>query len=296
MTRSVSTVPQGPSAPARVDPQVLRLIDMAIAEDRGEADWTSRWTVPAKTQANAEIVSKAEGVIAGIIPATAVFLRVDRRIDAELLVADGERVTPGVVICRLTGPARALLTGERVALNFLQRLSGVATLTRRFVDAVAGTGVRILDTRKTTPGWRALEKAAVRAGGGQNHRLGLYDAILIKNNHISVAGSLTEAVTRVRAHNTRQLPVIVEVHSLDELDPALDAGADRVLLDNLEVTQLTLAVRRARSRTNPPALEASGNMTLDRVREVAETGVDFISIGTLTHSAPALDLSVRLIV
>jgi nicotinate-nucleotide pyrophosphorylase (carboxylating) len=198
------------------------------------------------------------------------------------------------VILTLRGPGRAILTGERVALNFLQRLSGVATTTRRFADAVAGTNARILDTRKTTPGWRTLEKAAVRAGGGENHRHGLYDAVLVKDNHIAIAGGIEEAIRRIRDHNVQGLPVIVEVRTLEELDAVLEHTVDRILLDNMDTASLREAVRRTRCRTGP-ALEASGNMSLDRVREVAGTGVDFISVGALTHSAPAMDLSLRIV-
>jgi nicotinate-nucleotide pyrophosphorylase (carboxylating) len=178
-----------------------------------------------------------------------------------------------------------------VALNFLQRLSGVATLTRRFVDAVEGTGARILDTRKTTPGWRALEKAAVRAGGGENHRAGLYDMVLIKENHVAIAGGIAEAVKRVREQNSANLAITVEVHSPDELEDALRAGVDRLLLDNFDTPAIRRMVQRVRRLRKPPAIEASGNMGLERVREVAEAGVDFISVGALTHSAPAFDLS-----
>ena len=218
--------------------------------------------------------------------------------DAELeaLRRDGDAVEPGDVVLRIRGEARAILTGERTALNFLQRLSGVATLTRRYVDAVAGTGARILDTRKTTPGWRRLEKAAVRAGGGDNHRAGLYDMVLIKENHIAAAGGITAAVQRVRERNSEGLAVEVEVTSPPELEEAVRAGVDRVLLDNMGLDELRAAValaeRTAAAAGRPrPELEASGNMTLERVRAVAETGVDFISVGALTHSATALDLS-----
>ncbi len=182
-----------------------------------------------------------------------------------------------------------------MALNFLQRLSGIATFTRQFVDAVAGTRARILDTRKTTPGWRMLEKAAVRAGGAENHRAGLYDAVLIKENHIAIAGGIAQAAARVHEANTRRLPVIVEVRTLEELEEALAAGVQRVLLDNMDIDIIRQAVRRVRREKPAPAIEASGNMTLDRVRTVARAGVDFISVGALTHSAPALDLSLRVV-
>lgn len=277
-----------------VDDDALKLIDLAIDEDRGAGDWTSRWTVPARSRAHATVVAKEDGIVAGIAPAIAVFVRLDPRVECEVHFGDGERIVSGDVICTVKGPARAVLTGERVALNFLQRLSGVATLTRAYVDRLEGAGARILDTRKTTPGWRALEKAAVRAGGGENHRAGLYDMVLIKDNHIAIAGSLEEAITRVRDHNARGLPVVVEAHSLEEVDAALDSGVQRVLLDNMDIQTLEEAVRRSRRRRNRPELEASGNMTLDRVGAVARTGVDYISVGALTHSAPALDMSLRM--
>jgi nicotinate-nucleotide pyrophosphorylase (carboxylating) len=274
-----------------IEDDVLRLIDIALAEDRGSGDWTSRWIVPARTRARARIVSRASGVLAGLDPALAVFVRLDPRVHTEAQASDGETVEPGDVICELNGPARAILTGERVALNFLQRLSGVATHTRRFVEAAAGTGARILDTRKTTPGWRTLEKAAVRAGGGTNHRRGLYDAVLVKDNHVAIAGGVSEAVRRIQESNTRALPVIVEVRDRAEVDEALAAGVDRLLLDNMDVETMREVVRLARGRLPKISLEASGNVTLERVRAIAETGVDFISVGALTHSATALDIS-----
>jgi nicotinate-nucleotide pyrophosphorylase (carboxylating) len=274
-----------------VDDAALHLIDLALDEDRGAGDWTTRWTVPARTRVNGRITAKAEGVIAGIGVMAAVFLRLDPRIDYDVKANDGDRVKPGDVVCTLRGPGRAMLTGERTALNFLQRLSGIATLTRRYVDAIEGTGAKILDTRKTTPGWRALEKAAVRAGGGVNHRAGLYDMLLIKENHIDIAGGLREAVTHARDMNTKDLPMTVEVQSLDDLDVALEMGVTGILLDHFDNDTLAPAVKRARRARTKPTLEASGNMTLERVRSVAETGVDFISVGALTHSAPALDLS-----
>ncbi|HEX6132583.1 MAG TPA: carboxylating nicotinate-nucleotide diphosphorylase [Longimicrobiales bacterium] len=277
-----------------IDDAALHLIDLALDEDRGPGDWTTRWTVPARTRVQATIVAKDTGVIAGVPLAVAVFLRLDPRVQVDIIAADGDRVRAGEPVMRLRGPGRAILTGERVALNFLQRLSGVATLTRRFVDAIEGTGARILDTRKTTPGWRTLEKKAVRAGGGENHRAGLYDMVLIKENHAAIAGGITEAVKRVREHNTHDLPITVEVHSMDDLEAALSARVERVLLDNFDTPTTRRLVERARAHRRPPIIEASGNMTLKRVREVAEAGVDFISVGALTHSAPAFDLSLRI--
>jgi nicotinate-nucleotide pyrophosphorylase (carboxylating) len=277
-----------------VDDAVLHLIDLALAEDRGPGDWTSRWTVGARTRAHATIRARAAGVIAGVSIAHAVFLRLDPRVDFEVLVGDGDRAAPGDAISTVRGPARAVLTGERTALNFLQRLSGIATETRRFVDAVARTGVRILDTRNTTPGWRALEQAAVRTGGGTNHRTGLYDAVLIQENHVAVAGSLEMAISRVKDQNSRGLPIIVEVRDEDEARRALSLGVDRLLLDNMQPAQLRKAVRLAANCEPRPELEASGNITFENVRAIAETGVDFVSIGSLTNSAPALDLSLSI--
>ena len=276
-----------------IDDAALHLIDLALTEDRGAGDWTTRWTVPAQAHAEARIVAKAAGVIAGIDIAEAVFLRLDPGVTFDVRIGDGGVVQPSDVICVVRGTARAVLTGERIALNFLQRLSGIATLTRRFVHAVDDTAARILDTRKTTPGWRVLEKAAVRAGGGANHRAGLYDMVLLKENHIAVAGGITAAVARVRDHNRQRLPVEVEVRSLDELEEALAAGVERILLDNMSLNDMRAAVRRAGRAAPRPRLEASGNMTLERVRAVAETGVDDISVGALTHSAVALDHSLQ---
>ena len=275
---------------ATVEDEVLHLIDLAIEEDRGTGDWTSRWIVPARLRVRARVLAGATGVIAGLTPSMAVFLRLDGRIETNRLVEEGQPVEAGEVLYEMKGPGRSILSGERIALNFLQHLSGIATLTRRFADAIAGTGARILDTRKTTPGWRGLEKAAVKAGGGGNHRRGLFDAVLIKDNHIAVAGSLAQAIARVQEQNTRGLPVIAEVSDLEQLDIALKAGVDRILLDNMDLETIRESVRRTRRRKTAPPLEASGNMTLDRVRAVAEAGVDFISVGALTHSAPALDV------
>ncbi|HEX6065294.1 MAG TPA: carboxylating nicotinate-nucleotide diphosphorylase [Longimicrobiales bacterium] len=269
----------------------LRLIDIALAEDKGAGDWTTRWVVPARTRAHARIVAKAEGVIAGLSIASAVFMRLDPRVEITSAVSDGGSVREGELVCTIRGPARTILTGERTALNFLQRLSGIATLTHRFVAAVAGTEAKILDTRKTTPGWRGLEKAAVKAGGGENHRFGLFDMVLIKENHIAIAGGVAEALKRVRDANTKGLRVEIEARNKDELRAALDAGCDMVLLDNMDVQAIRECVRVVKQRAPQVQTEASGNMTLERVRAVAETGVDYISVGALTHSAVALDLS-----
>ena len=269
------------------------LIGLALAEDLGERDdVTSLATIGADAMCQAQIVAKADGVIAGLMVVRAVFQSVDPSIVMTYQVQDGDRVESGTVVCSFAGRAGSLLTGERVALNFLQRLSGIATLTRQFVDAVAGTHAIILDTRKTTPGWRLLEKYAVRMGGGQNHRMGLYDAVMIKDNHIVAAGGITHAVEQVRAYPAAQgLPIIVEVESLTQLEEVLSLNVDQILLDNMDDKTMRQAVERTGGRV---PLEASGNMSLERVAAVAATGVNFISVGALTHSAPAFDLSMRM--
>jgi nicotinate-nucleotide pyrophosphorylase (carboxylating) len=268
------------------------LVRTALAEDVGDGDFSTAWTVPADRRCTATIRAKATGVVAGTGVARAVFAEVDPAVEVEVVAGDAAAVAPGEVVMRLAGPARAILTGERVALNFLQRLSGIATLTQRYVEAVAGTGARILDTRKTTPGLRALEKAAVRAGGGHNHRFGLFDMVMIKENHIAAAGGITSAVEAVRSSNDRGLGVEVEVTDRDELREALAAGVDRVLLDNMTAPELSAAVELVHAHDGPrPETEASGGVSLDTVRAIASTGVDFISVGALTHSAAALDLS-----
>ncbi len=273
------------------------LIDLALAEDIGAGDWTTQWTVETGALGSAVVVAKAPLVVAGTDVASEVFRRVDERLRVELEARDGETLEPGAVLLRVEGYLRGILTAERVALNFLGRLSGVATLTRRFVDAVEGTGARIVDTRKTTPGWRALEKAAVAAGGGVNHRHGLYDMVLVKDNHVVAAGGIRPAVERVRRENREGIEVEVEVQTLQELEELLSLGVQRVLLDNMAPETLGKAVARVRALTEGarPLLEASGNVTLDTVRDVAETGVDLISVGALTHSAPAADLSLRVV-
>lgn len=269
-----------------------RLIDTALAEDVGDGDRTTAWIVPGERVARAAVIAKAEVVVAGLEAAIRTFQRLDPGVRVGACRRDGETVRRGDGVLTVEGSARAILTAERTALNFLARLSGIATLTRRFVDAVAGTGARIVDTRKTTPGWRALEKAAVRAGGGENHRFGLYDMVLVKENHVAVAGGIEAALARVRASNREGLPVEVEVRTLEELETALRLEPDRILLDNMGVPELAEAVRRVRARGGRrPELEASGNVTLEIVRAVAETGVDLISVGALTHSAPAADFS-----
>jgi nicotinate-nucleotide pyrophosphorylase (carboxylating) len=265
------------------------VVARALAEDLGDGDVTTTATVGPDTRARAVIRQKAPGVIYGLAVAEDVFRSLDPEVAIAREVAEGVWRESGEVL-RVEGRARALLSGERTALNFLQRLSGVATMAARAVKAIEGTNARILDTRKTTPGLRALEKAAVAAGGATNHRAGLYDAILIKENHAALAGGVGEAVRRARAQ-APDLPLEVECRDLGEVDEALAAGAPRLLLDNMGPDQLRRAVEHVAGRAE---LEASGGVTLQTLREVASTGVDFVSVGALTHSAPALDLSLLL--
>ncbi|MCB0861426.1 MAG: carboxylating nicotinate-nucleotide diphosphorylase [Solirubrobacterales bacterium] len=269
------------------------LISRALAEDIGAGDVTANATVPEDLQAQAHIVLKQSGVIFGLDVVEEVF-RQTGVTDIDRTVVEGhwhDSVPRDVAL--INGPARAILAGERVALNFLGHLSGIATLTARYVDAVGGTGTRILDTRKTLPGLRALEKQAVSWGGGMNHRFGLFDAVLIKENHVALAGGVGPAVEACRRQSP-DLHIEVETETLDQVAEAIEAGADRILLDNMETEQLKRAVDLRESGGPGTELEASGGMSLANVREVAETGVDFISIGALTHSAPQLDVSLLL--
>jgi nicotinate-nucleotide pyrophosphorylase (carboxylating) len=265
------------------------LVARALAEDVGSGDVTTAATVPASARARALITQKAPGVVFGVDVAATVFRQLDPDVTIERLGPTGVWREEGPVMS-VTGSARALLTGERTALNFLQRLSGVATLTARCVEAVTGTRARVLDTRKTTPGLRLLEKAAVAAGGGTNHRIGLFDAVLIKENHAEMAGGVRAAVDAARAY-APGLTIEVECRDLREVDEALAAGAPKILLDNMSVAELRAAVEHVDGRAS---LEASGGFTLETIRAVAGTGVDFVSVGALTHSAPALDLSLLL--
>ncbi|MGH2943866.1 MAG: carboxylating nicotinate-nucleotide diphosphorylase [Solirubrobacteraceae bacterium] len=274
-----------------LDAQTLdQLVLRALAEDVGDADVTSEATVPLGTRAVATIGQKAPGVVFGVDAAEAAFLALDPDVRLERLGPEGEWRDPPAPVLRATGDARALLAAERTALNFLQRLSGIATLTARCVYAVEGTGARILDTRKTTPGLRRLEKAAVAAGGGVNHRAGLYDMVLIKENHAALAGGVGTAV-RAAAAAFPDVPLEVECTTRAEVDEALAAGATRILLDNMDPGELRAIVAHVGGRAR---LEASGGIGLHTLRAYAETGVDWISIGALTHSAPALDLSLLL--
>lgn len=275
----------------------MALIEAALAEDIGEADWTTRWTVSEAAPGRARVVARDAGVIAGTRPAEAVFRRLDPKMRLDWRRRDGDRVEADSVVLELRGRLRAILTGERTALNFLGRLSGVATLTSLYVRAVEGTGCRVVDTRKTTPGWRRLEKEAVAAGGGANHRSGLYDMVLLKENHLRHAGGVGPALDLVSERaRAAGLEVEVEVTDLAELEAALErspeARPDRILLDNMAPDMLREAVRAVRSLEPPvPLLEASGGVTLESVRSIADTGVDLVSVGALTHSATTLDLS-----
>lgn len=266
--------------------QLSQLVAEALAEDVGDGDVTTEATIPADARATATMVQKEPGVIFGLDAARETFHQLDPAIRFTPLVEEGVWREGGDV-ARIEGPARALLTGERTALNLLGHLSGVATAAARAVRAVEGTGATILDTRKTTPGMRALEKAAVKAGGAANHRIGLFDAFLIKENHIAAAGGITQAVEAARSANP-QLLLEVEVRNPPEIDEALAAGAPRLLLDNMGPDELRAAVARIGDRAET---EASGGITQETLRAVAETGVDFISLGALTHSAPTLDIS-----
>jgi nicotinate-nucleotide pyrophosphorylase (carboxylating) len=282
---------------ADVDPDaVAALVRMAVAEDlMGGVDVTSVATVPAAQRSAATFGSRGHGVLAGLAVAAATVDAMcgDAASDVEYLAADGDVVAPGQEIARVTAQTRGLLTAERTALNLLCHLSGVATLTRRWADALAGTGCVVRDTRKTTPGLRALEKYAVRCGGGANHRMGLSDAALVKDNHVLAAGGVAEAFAAVRSL-AADVPVEIEVDSLDGLRTAIDAGADAVLLDNFDLDDLRAAVKVRDDSGRPVVLEASGGLTLEVARQVGETGVDHVAVGELTHSARVLDIGLDL--
>jgi nicotinate-nucleotide pyrophosphorylase (carboxylating) len=272
-------------------PAVAALIDLALEEDLGRGDVTSTAVLDPRATAEADLVARERLVVAGLAVAAAVFQRVDRTIAVELLAADGDELAPDGRAATVRGRASSLLAAERTALNFVQRLSGIATLSRRYHEAVRGTGLRVTDTRKTTPGFRQLEKEAVRAGGAANHRFDLGSGVLIKDNHLAVAGSIAEAVLRARASAPHGMKIEVEVDSLDQLDAALQAGADIVLLDNFSAADIEEAMRRVRARSPRPLVEVSGGVTLARLPELARAGVDLASVGALTHSARAMDLA-----
>lgn len=275
-----------------ISPSVRTLIEQALAEDIGPRDLTTEAVIDPDLNGLAAIVAKGNFLVAGLEVAGQVFHTINPIIDFKSIIKDGGRASPGEMLAEAAGPVVDLLKGERVALNFLQHLSGIATLTKKFLQVVAGLAVKIVDTRKTTPGLRLLEKYAVRVGGGYNHRFGLYDAILIKDNHLAALPSLTEAIQRAKAHASHITKIEVEVTNIPQLKEALAAGAEAILLDNMDTLTLKEAVTLAKGKA---VLEASGGVNLQTVREIAETGVDLISIGALTHSAPACDISMRLV-
>lgn len=273
---------------------LLALARAALLEDVGRGDVTSRLTVDEDARALARFVAREELVVSGLEAARAVFFEAGAEVTFIGLAGEGERLPAGVVLAEVEGPARPILAAERVALNLVMRLSGIATFTSRYAGAVAGTGARITDTRKTTPGLRSLEKAAVRAGGGTNHRSGLDDGVLIKDNHLALAGGVTEAVHRARAGSPHLLKVEVEVESIEALREALRAGADAILLDNMTPGEVRRCVELARTESPGTLIEVSGNVNLKTVREYAEAGPDLISVGALTHSAPSADVSLEM--
>jgi len=275
--------------PAQVD----HLIQLALSEDVGTGDVTTAACIPPDLEIEAQLLAKEPLVLAGLPFFQRVFEVLDGRVAVAPRFPDGTLIPPGTVVADLQGPARSLLVGERTALNILQRLSGTATLTRRWVEAIDGTGARVCDTRKTTPGMRYMQKYAVAVAGGSNHRFGLDSGVLIKDNHIAACGSLTDAVSRCRQSAPHLLKIEVEVTSLELVDEAIAAGADVILLDNMATDTMIAAVQRIRAAARPVLIEASGGLSLERAREVAETGVDLLSVGALTHSAVSADLSLE---
>ncbi len=278
---------QGPRLPPLEE--IAQSVRVALAEDIGSGDRTAK-LLDSRSAANARVVARESGIVCGRAWFDEVYRQLDAGVKIHWQVQDGTATHADQTLCELHGPARALLTGERTALNFLQLLSGTATTARRYADAVRGTGTIVLDTRKTVPGLRRAQKYAVACGGCQNHRMGLYDAILIKENHIRAAGSIRAAIAAAKANVPGDIPLEVEVEDLDQLQEALAAGADRVLLDNFGIDDIRTAVEQARRRAT---LEVSGGVTLENIRTIAETGVDFISVGDLTKNLKALDLSMR---
>jgi nicotinate-nucleotide pyrophosphorylase (carboxylating) len=274
---------------------IQKIVRAALAEDIGSGDITTEISVPAELRSEAVILVKEPCVVAGLPLVEAVFAELDRTLRVRCIVNDGAMLQSGQRVCSLTGSTRAILTGERTALNFLQRLSGIATLTRHFVEAVDGTGTQILDTRKTTPTLRLLEKYAVAAGGGTNHRMGLYDAVMIKDNHRAILARLGPSALTVAVAAARQkdphIPIVIEADTLDDVEAALAAGADQILLDNMTLDELRDAVKLVAGRAKT---EASGGVRLANAAEIAATGVDYISVGALTHSARAMDFSLEM--
>jgi len=270
------------------------LIELAFAEDIGDGDHTTLSTIPESAQGRVQLLIKEEGVLAGVEIARQIFLAFDPDLKIEVFVEDGTEVKPGDVAFTVEGKTRSLLQTERLVLNVMQRMSGIATTTRRYAKKLEGTKTKVLDTRKTTPGMRMLEKEAVRIGGGKNHRIGLFDMILLKDNHVDFAGGIEKAITRAQEYSREQgkdLPIEIEVRNFDELDQALKTGGvDRIMLDNFNVEDTRKAVERVGGRYE---LESSGGITFDTLRDYAETGVDYISVGALTHSVKSLDMSLK---
>jgi len=269
-----------------------KIVEQALLEDIGTGDITTEFIIPSNLKAKGIIKTSEEGVVAGLDIVCLVFRKLDSEIIFQEKIKDGTKVARGKVLAEITGPARTILKGERVALNFLQRMSGIATITSKFCQQVKDFPVRIVDTRKTTPGLRILEKYAVRMGGGYNHRFGLYDAVLIKDNHIAVAGGIKSAVNSVRKQISHTVKIEVEVENLSQLQEALKVKADIIMLDNMDLETVKKAVKMAKGKT---LIEASGGITLEKVRKIAQTGVDLISVGALTHSVKALDISMEIV-
>ena len=271
------------------------LIRLALAEDVGSGDVTSQWTIPLTQTQTATLIAKQDGVLAGLAIPALVFAELKVPMQVNLLKKDGDRVSKGDKIATLTGTTQALLTGERTLLNFVQQLSGVASISREYADALKGGNTQVLDTRKTLPGFRRLQKYAVRAGGGSNHRMGLHDMVLVKDNHIEAAGGVLAALDMVKRNNTRNLKIELEVESLDQLKSLLHKGVDVIMLDNMDDSTMAQAVAIVRESGDAVKLEASGNMDLTRVQRIANLGLDYISVGALTHSVKALDISMRIL-
>ena len=277
------------------------IVARALREDVGDGDVTTEWTLAPGAVASARFEARQTGILSGLFPASLAFQEVDASLEFQALLSDGDRVEPGRPIAEVRGAAGSLLTGERTALNFMRHLSGIASTTRQYVDAVRNTGARIVDTRKTTPGLRELEKRAVLHGGGDNHRHGLFDMVLIKDNHIAAAGGIAAAVRSCRTNMKRadaRYEIEVEAGSLDQVDEAVRSGADWIMLDNMNDEEMRKAVARIRAASRPDqaiVVEASGAITLERIGAIANTGVDVISVGALTHSAPALDISLNVV-
>lgn len=278
----------------QVDDKTRHLIKLALSEDIGKGDLTSEVTINEDLTAKGLIVAKEDGVITGLQIAKEAFFQLDPSLVFESSFKDGDKVMKGEEVVTLKGRAKSILSGERTALNFLQRLSGITTLTSKYVKKIKDTGVKILDTRKTTPGHRALEKYAVRMGGGENHRMGLYDMILIKENHIKAVGNISKAIQKAKTRYANE-KIEVETKNLDEVKEAVNSGVDWIMLDNMSIDEMKKAVKVIRLAKREIKIEASGRIDLNNVREIALSGVDFVSVGALTHSAPAFDLSLLLV-